>query len=117
MTRSETGVTSQDPQQDVACKGLGELFFSPEEDGRDEAGRRERETACKAVCATCDYVIPCAWQALVYNEQFGVWGGMSEHERRQFRKHLRAEGYIDEVPHGAELAASLRSFWRKRQAG
>lgn len=93
------------------CGSLTELFYSPEEDGRNETGRREREAQCKIICLECPYRMQCLWKALVGREAFGVWGGMSEYERRSFRAHLRDEGYIDSIPHGLELQASLAAFY------
>lgn len=45
----------------------------------------------------------------------GVWGGMSEHERRLFRTHLNREGYRGEVPNGLEFEASVASFYTIRR--
>ena len=98
-----------------ACYGLTHLFFSPEEDGRDEAGRRTREQKCKDICFTCPYRVQCLRRAVVNGDHFGVWGGMSEHELRLFRAHLKWEGYDDEVPEGMEFRASLASFYTRRR--
>jgi hypothetical protein len=103
------------------CYGLPHLFFSPEDDGRDESGRKEREDMCRDICFHCPYRIPCLRGAMVRHEKFGVWGGMSEHELRMFRKHLKSEGYIkseegeeDEIPDGIEFRASLAAFYTRR---
>jgi len=38
---------------------------------------------------------------------------MGEAERHRFRAHLTAEGYNDnDLPHGEELLAALRSFYK-----
>jgi hypothetical protein len=36
----------------------------------------------KRVCAACPLRLPCLAVALARNEQFGVWGGLTETERR-----------------------------------
>lgn len=36
----------------------------------------------KRVCADCPLRLPCLAVALARNEQFGVWGGLTETERR-----------------------------------
>lgn len=114
MSPSETAVTDQ-PGKLPPCYGLTELFFSPEGDGRDESGRRDREARCKELCFTCQYRIPCLRRALVHGDRFGVWGGMSEHELRMFRAHLVREGYYDEIPEGLEFLASLAAFYTRRR--
>lgn len=93
------------------CFHLTDLFYGPEGDGRSELHRKEREAQCKSICATCVFRVPCLERALVYQDEFGVWGGMSEGDRKSFRRHLREEGYNDgEVPKGAELISSLRAW-------
>jgi WhiB family redox-sensing transcriptional regulator len=65
---------------DAACGGLpSSVFFSP--DGERGAARRRRERAAKAVCRDCAVRERCAAYALAYKERYGVWGGLSEHER------------------------------------
>lgn len=63
-----------------ACRGSDtELFFHPE--GERGPRRARREAAAKAVCATCPVLQACRAHALSVREPYGVWGGMSEHER------------------------------------
>ncbi|MDU0968412.1 MAG: WhiB family transcriptional regulator [Actinomycetaceae bacterium] len=40
----------------------------------------------KAVCATCEVVETCLTWALDNNQDAGVWGGMSEDERRSLKR-------------------------------
>src|SRR5690554_5352037 len=53
-----------------------EIFF-PEKSG----STRE----AKALCDVCPVRDECLAWALEEDERFGVWGGMSERERRQFK--------------------------------
>jgi len=46
--------------------------------------------AAKAVCRACASMAACLEFALVTNQESGVWGGMSEEERRAVRKARRA---------------------------
>ncbi|MCU1589705.1 MAG: transcription factor WhiB [Frankiales bacterium] len=63
-----------------ACRGRDtELFFHPE--GERGPRRSNREAAAKAVCAACPVLQRCREAALEAREPYGVWGGMSEHER------------------------------------
>lgn len=40
----------------------------------------------KSVCRRCPVQSECLARALETGEQFGVWGGMSEEERRQLKR-------------------------------
>lgn len=40
----------------------------------------------KQVCRACDVQAECLEYALSRNERWGVWGGLSEQERRPLRK-------------------------------
>lgn len=65
-----------------ACRGLDtDLFFHPE--GERGPSRANREAAAKAVCGTCPVASTCREHALTAHEPYGVWGGLSEHEREQ----------------------------------
>jgi WhiB family redox-sensing transcriptional regulator len=56
-----------------------ELFFHPE--GERGPSRSGRESAAKAICATCPVLALCREHALAAREPYGVWGGLSEHDR------------------------------------
>jgi WhiB family transcriptional regulator, redox-sensing transcriptional regulator len=63
-----------------ACRSAdNELFFHPE--GERGPRRDNREQAAKAVCAMCPVLQQCRTAALAAREPYGVWGGLSEHER------------------------------------
>ncbi len=55
------------------------LFFHPE--GERGPRRANREAAAKAVCASCPVLAACRAHALAVREPYGVWGGLSEHDR------------------------------------
>jgi WhiB family transcriptional regulator, redox-sensing transcriptional regulator len=42
--------------------------------------------SAKKVCASCEVKERCLQYALENDERFGVWGGLSERERRKLRK-------------------------------
>lgn len=56
-----------------------DLFFHPE--GERGPRRDNRERAAKAICAACPVLQQCRAAALAAREPYGVWGGLSEHER------------------------------------
>jgi len=72
-------------QFDGACRDEDEtLFFHPE--GERGSARRRRAAAAKAICATCPVIKQCREQSLTVREPYGVWGGLSEDERRALKR-------------------------------
>jgi len=51
-----------------------------------EKGGSTREA--KRVCAKCDVRQECLDYALDHDERFGIWGGMSERDRRRLRRQV-----------------------------
>lgn len=49
-----------------------------------EKGGSTREA--KKVCRSCDVRQACLEYALKHDERFGIWGGLSERERRKLRR-------------------------------
>ncbi|WP_323187775.1 WhiB family transcriptional regulator [Streptomyces sp. NBC_01264] len=81
-------------QGEAACRELGSrLFFHPT--GEERAEREARNAAAKDVCALCPVQRACLRHALEVGEPFGVWGGLTAHERRELR---RAGGMRRAVP-------------------
>lgn len=77
-----------DWQQQGACRTEdGSVFFAPDTPGEPPADRLRRLVQAKRVCARCPVLLTCRAYALENREEFGVWGGLSETER----KHLIAE--------------------------
>lgn len=69
-------------QEDAACRELGSrLFFHPT--GEQGPDREARDAAAKEVCALCPVQRDCLRHALEVVEPFGIWGGLTEHERRR----------------------------------
>ena len=68
-------------QYQGACIGMDSMrFFHPE--GERGSSRRKRDDDAKAVCRTCPVILDCRNHALATHEPYGVWGGMTEEERR-----------------------------------
>lgn len=42
----------------------------------------------KMVCVGCGVRGECLAYALAHNERFGIWGGLSERERRKLKLHI-----------------------------
>ena len=71
-----------DWQLHAACRGMNsEVFFHPE--GERGNQRRSRDDRAKAVCDSCPVLKRCRDHALASREPYGVWGGLSEHEREE----------------------------------
>jgi WhiB family redox-sensing transcriptional regulator len=71
-------------QLDGSCRSRNpEVFFHPE--GERGPSRRNRDRAAKAVCLDCPVLQNCRTHALQVREPYGVWGGMTEHERDDMR--------------------------------
>ena len=49
-----------------------------------EKGGSTREA--KKVCRTCEVRAECLEYALEHDERFGIWGGLSERERRRIKR-------------------------------
>ena len=45
----------------------------------------------KAVCDTCAVQVECLEYALMTNQDAGIWGGLTEDERRKIRRERRRE--------------------------
>jgi len=74
--------TPDDWQDRAACRGhSAATFFAPAHFERKEA-RAARERQAKAVCAGCPVRKECLSYALRIHEPHGIWGGLSEVERR-----------------------------------
>lgn len=65
-------------QDDSSCRGADADLFFP------ERGASTRKA--KSICAACGVRVECLEYALKHAEKFGIWGGLSERERRKIRK-------------------------------
>ena len=64
-------------QERAVCAQTDPEAFYPEKGG----STRE----AKKVCLTCDVRDECLQYALDHDERFGIWGGLSERERRKLK--------------------------------
>lgn len=65
-------------QERALCAQTDPEAFFPEKGG----STRE----AKKVCLGCDVRGDCLEYALAHDERFGIWGGLSERERRRLKK-------------------------------
>lgn len=71
-------------QDQAACRGTDTELFFPQ--------RGDRVSEAKAVCRRCAVRAECLEYALANREVHGIWGGLSERERRQVRRRRRLQG-------------------------
>ncbi|HVC25407.1 MAG TPA: WhiB family transcriptional regulator [Acidimicrobiales bacterium] len=68
-------------RQRAACRGLDpDIFYPVSDEDAEEA---------KAICASCPVHQLCLEHALVHRERDGVWGGLTERERRRALRQRR----------------------------
>jgi WhiB family transcriptional regulator, redox-sensing transcriptional regulator len=70
-------------QRQANCMGVDPDLFFP------ERGASTREA--KEVCRGCVVREDCLEYALANGEKFGIWGGLSERERRKIRRRRALE--------------------------
>ena len=65
-------------REDALCAETDPEAFFPEKGGSTREAKR--------VCVGCDVRTECLEYALSNDERFGIWGGLSERERRKLKK-------------------------------
>lgn len=83
MSDERASDTESTWQDQANCLGVDPDLFFP------ERGASTREA--KEVCRGCIVRADCLEYALSNGEKFGIWGGLSERERRKLRRQ-RAQG-------------------------
>jgi WhiB family transcriptional regulator, redox-sensing transcriptional regulator len=64
------------------CRGNHSYLFFPPSTFERKDDRQRRELKAKAICGVCPVKGPCSDHALNIKEPFGIWGGMTEGERK-----------------------------------
>jgi WhiB family redox-sensing transcriptional regulator len=65
----------------AACRGSnGVYFYGPSRERKED--QVVREAAAKAICGTCPSRQACLGFALATSQAHGVWGGLTEQDRR-----------------------------------
>ncbi|MGI8537041.1 MAG: WhiB family transcriptional regulator [Mycobacteriales bacterium] len=65
-------------QEQALCAQTDPEAFFPEKGGSTREAKR--------ICVGCDVKGECLEYALGQDERFGIWGGLSERERRRVRR-------------------------------
>jgi WhiB family redox-sensing transcriptional regulator len=77
-----------DWRADAACRDADPELFFPDDDIRSA---RARVKTAKLICRGCPVSATCLSLALVNGQEAGIWGGLTEDERR--RLHRRGRGF------------------------
>ena len=75
--------------EEANCKGADADLFFP------ERGASTRKA--KAICRACSVQSVCLESAIENSEKFGIWGGMSERERRRIKRQRSSDFDIQDV--------------------
>ena len=70
----------QDWQERALCAQTDPEAFFPEKGGSTREAKR--------ICSGCDVRAECLEYALGHDERFGIWGGLSERERRKLKRRV-----------------------------
>ncbi|WP_137122197.1 WhiB family transcriptional regulator [Segeticoccus rhizosphaerae] len=65
-------------QERALCAQTDPEAFFPEKGGSTRDAKK--------VCVGCEVRAECLEYALAHDERFGIWGGLSERERRKLKK-------------------------------
>ncbi|TDC96379.1 WhiB family transcriptional regulator [Saccharopolyspora aridisoli] len=68
----------QEWQERALCAQTDPEAFFPEKGGSTREAKR--------ICAGCEVRSECLEYALQHDERFGIWGGLSERERRKLKR-------------------------------
>jgi WhiB family redox-sensing transcriptional regulator len=65
-------------QERALCSQTDPEAFFPEKGGSTREAKR--------ICQRCEVRVECLEYALGHDERFGIWGGLSERERRKLKR-------------------------------
>jgi WhiB family redox-sensing transcriptional regulator len=68
----------QEWQERALCAQTDPEAFFPEKGGSTREAKR--------ICSGCEVRSECLEYALAHDERFGIWGGLSERERRKLKR-------------------------------
>ncbi|AGM09412.1 MULTISPECIES: WhiB family transcriptional regulator [Amycolatopsis] len=74
----DASAEEQDWQERALCAQTDPEAFFPEKGGSTREAKR--------ICLGCEVKDECLEYALAHDERFGIWGGLSERERRKLKK-------------------------------
>jgi WhiB family redox-sensing transcriptional regulator len=78
VVEADEAVNELQWQERALCAQTDPEAFFPEKGGSTREAKR--------VCLSCEVRVECLDYALGNDERFGIWGGLSERERRRVKK-------------------------------
>ena len=69
-------------RESAACLSHASILFFGLDDNETPVERRAREERAKEICAACPVRRECLEYALATKEPYGIWGGLTEVERK-----------------------------------
>ena len=73
-----------------------ELFFPV---GESSLASQDQIKRAKVICGLCEVTEQCLQYALESGQDFGIWGGLTEDERRELKRRARQRKFLDSVLH------------------
>lgn len=94
--------TDEDWYERALCPQTDPDAFFPEKGGSTKEAKK--------ICLGCPVKQQCLQWALDNDERFGIWGGLSERERRRLKRAIHRDGPADhdEVRHLTHIVAAAR---------
>jgi WhiB family redox-sensing transcriptional regulator len=86
------------------CRDSDPDLFFPTRGGPDVTAY------AKAVCATCPVRTECLEYAVVHEERYGVWGGLSPKERRPLVRERRRLMPLKAIAHGTNRGYRMHHY-------
>ena len=79
---SALGGADAEWRERAACLPFPSILFFGVDDNETPVERRGREERAKEICAVCPVRKECLDYALATKEPYGIWGGLTEVERK-----------------------------------
>ncbi|EID79856.1 MULTISPECIES: WhiB family transcriptional regulator [Rhodococcus] len=96
---------AEDWRELAACRGIASsVFFCP--DGERGHARARREAEARLICRDCPVLAQCRDHALTAGEPYGIWGGMTETDRRRHARAHRRGGHRPPLPAPSAVPAA-----------
>lgn len=97
MLEAQPQPSDEDWHSQAVCSQTDPEAFYPEKGGSTKEAKR--------ICRGCPVQKQCLQWALDTDERFGVWGGLSDRERRRLKRGIHS-GEADELRHLTHIVAA-----------
>lgn len=87
--------------EDAACATTDPEIFFPQKGGTSRPAKK--------ICATCPVLTLCRQYAIDNNDLHGVWGGLSDRERRKLQPPVHCQTCGTQIPRGYRFCRDHRA--------